>query len=121
MNSAAGFAGYASHARIDPVLVPAVVACAVGGSLLGARLARRVDPARVRSAFAVFVLAMAALIIAREVDIWRSTARAALPESLPQLLFALSVLALGIAAGRFSRGGGSHPLAEHGHEGGSGI
>jgi len=121
MNSVAGFAGYASQAHIDPVLVSAVVGCAVGGSLIGARLARRVDPARVRNAFAVFVLAMAALIIAREIDTWRSTAQAALPGSIPQVIFAVGALALGIAAGRFTRSGGSHPLAEHGHEGGSGI
>lgn len=121
MNSTAGFAGYASHARIDPGLISAVVISAVAGSLLGARLARRVDPARVRSAFAIFVLVMAALIIAREADTWSSTARAALPESLPQAIFALAVLTLGVAAGRLSRGGGSHVLAEHGHEGGSGI
>jgi uncharacterized membrane protein YfcA len=121
MNSVAGFAGYASHAHVDPGLVSAVVGCAVVGSLVGARLARRVDPARVRSAFAIFVLAMAVLIIAREIETWRATAQAALPESLPQLIFVLAVLLVGVAAGRFSRGGGRHPLPEHGHEGGSGI
>jgi uncharacterized membrane protein YfcA len=120
LNCAAGFAGYASHARVDLVLVSAVTACAVAGSWLGARIARRVDPARVRSTFAIFVLAMAALIIVREIDTWRSTAQSALPASLPQLIFALAVLSLGVAAGRFTRSGGRHVL-DRGHEGGSGI
>jgi uncharacterized membrane protein YfcA len=92
----------------------------VAGSWLGARIARRVDPARVRSTFAIFVLAMAALIIVREIDTWRSTAQSALPASLPQLIFALAVLSLGVAAGRFTRSGGRHVL-DRGHEGGSGI
>lgn len=121
LNSTAGFAGYASQVHIDPALVSAVIACAVGGSFLGARLAHRADPARVRSVFAVFVLAMAALIIAREFDTWSSSARAALPESVPQVVFAVVVLVLGVAAGRLSRRGGGDSFGEFGHEGGSGI
>ena len=121
MNSSAGFAGYASHVAIDPLLTSAIVACAVGGSLVGARLSKRVAHEQVRRAFAVFVLAMAAFILTRELDRWAPLARAALPESLPQLTFALVLLAMGVFAGRMSRGGGSEPLREAGHEGGSGM
>jgi hypothetical protein len=121
LNSAAGFAGYASHVELRLWLLAAVSAAAVTGSFLGARLARRVDPQSLRRAFAGFVLAMAVLILAREMETWLSTARAALPRSLPQALFVLAVLALGVAAGRVSRAGGGVPVASHGHEGGSGI
>ena len=119
LNSTAGLAGYLSHVRIDPLLVSAIVVCAVVGSFAGSRLARRVDHSSVRRAFAVFVLAMAALILAREVDTWAGTARSALPGSLPQLVFAFAVLALGVTAGRLSRRGGS--AGEYGFEGGTGI
>lgn len=121
MNSSAGFAGYASHVAIDPLLTSSVVGCAVGGSLVGTALARRVAHERVRRAFAVFVLAMATFILTRELDTWAPTARAALPESLPQVGFALGVLAMGVIAGRMSRGGAQEPLREVSHEGGSGI
>lgn len=121
LNSSAGFAGYASHVSIDPVLTSAIVGCAVGGSLIGTRLAQRVAHEHVRRAFAVFVLAMAAFILVRELDTWAATARAALPESIPQVVFAIAVLVMGVLAGRLSRGGGYEPLREAGHEGGSGI
>jgi hypothetical protein len=103
LNSAAGFTGYASHVDVDPMLVAAVAASAVAGSLAGARLARRVDPTSLRRAFASFVLGMACLILVREGALVAQTAAAALPATLPQLLFALVALAIGIAAGRVSK------------------
>jgi uncharacterized membrane protein YfcA len=121
MNTAAGFAGYAAHVAVDPGLIAVISASAIAGSFLGAAFARRMDPARLRRAFAGFVLAMAVAILVREADQWVQTAREALPHSAPQLVFALFVLATGIAAGRASRSPGSDPLVERGYEGGAGI
>ena len=121
MNSAAGFAGYAAHVSVAGRLVAATSACAIAGSITGAAFARRMDPARLRRAFAGFVLIMAAWILVRETDVWVRSAREALPQSLPQVVFAVLVLGAGIAAGRFSRGGGSDWLLDRGFEEGAGI
>jgi hypothetical protein len=121
MNTLAGFAGYASHVAIDLRLVGAVGACAIAGSFLGSALARRVDPTSLRRAFAGFVLAMSAVILVREADRWAQTALSALPQTVPQLVFAAVVMGLGIAAGRASRGAGSDPLIERSYEAGEGI
>ena len=120
MNSAAGFAGYAEHVAVEVGLVAAVSACAIAGSVAGAAFARRTDPARLRRAFAGFVLAMAGVILAREADSWARTAREALPQTVPQLVFAAFVLGAGIAAGRASRGA-ADDLLERGFEEGAGI
>jgi len=45
MNSTAGFAGYAAHVAIAARPVAAVSACAIAGSVAGAALARRTNPA----------------------------------------------------------------------------
>jgi uncharacterized membrane protein YfcA len=121
LNSLAGFAGYAGHVVLDYTLIGVVTAAAIAGSFVGVWLARRVDPTRLRRAFAGFVLAMAALILVREADTWLSTAQAALPTTWPQLVFAALVLAGGIAAGRASRAAGNEPLAERVFEQGAGI
>jgi uncharacterized membrane protein YfcA len=121
LQSLAGFAGYLSHVRVDLALVAAVAATAIGGSFLGARLARRVDPASLRRAFAGFVLAMAGFILIREAGSWIGSARAALPASLPQLLFAALMLGVGIAAGRASLRAGGAPASESAYEQGAGI
>lgn len=121
LNSVAGFAGYAGHVDVDAALVGAIAAAAIGGSFLGARLARRVDPNSLRRAFAGFVLAMAAVILVREADTWLAAARDALPRSAPQLAFALIVLGIGIAAGRVTRRGGGDPSADRVFSEGAGI
>lgn len=118
LNSLAGFAGTLSHASIDPALVGAVAACAVAGSLGGARLGRAVDPAHLRRAFAGLVLGMAAVILVRESSLLLRTAREALPATASQLAFALAMLVIGVLAGRVSRGAGDaegpQPRLEHG-------
>jgi len=120
MNTAAGFLGTLAHVRVDWALVGAISAAAVAGSLLGTRLARRVDPASLRRAFALFVLGMAVLVLVREARIWLETVQGALPASLPQMVFVIVVLAAGIAAGRVSRAPGGDPL-ERPYEQGAGI
>jgi len=121
INSLAGFAGYATHVRVDYALVGAVTASAIAGSLVGSRLARRIDPTALRRGFALFVLAMAVLILVREADTWFATARAALPESVPQVAFVSIVLLLGIVMGRASQRAGVDAFAESAYEQGGGI
>lgn len=104
LNCLAGYAGTVAHVRVDPALVAAVAACAIAGSLAGARLTRVVPPTSLRRAFAGLVLAMAAVILVREARLVLETGAAALPATLPQLLFALAMLGVGLAAGRASRG-----------------
>jgi len=111
-NSLAGFTGYASHVQVDYPLVAAVAGLAIAGSLVGSRLAHIVDPAALRRAFAGFVGVMAALIFVREADSWLTTARAAMPSSAPQIVFALAMLATGVAAGRVTRRAANDPLAD---------
>jgi hypothetical protein len=121
LNCAAGFLGHLGHAPVDPLLVASVSAAAIGGSLVGARLAARVDPRSLRRGFASAVLAMAAFIVVREADRWLGAARQALPESAPQLVFALLVLGVGVAAGRASARGAVEPFVEQHFERGGGI
>jgi uncharacterized membrane protein YfcA len=121
LNTLAGFSGYASHVQVRFALVAAVAGAAIAGALVGARLALRVAPGALRRAFAGFVLAMAALILVREAETWLSAARASLPASVAQLVFAGALLAVGIAAGRASRRGGAEPLGEAAFEQGAGI
>jgi uncharacterized membrane protein YfcA len=118
LNSLAGFAGYAAHVRVETTLVGSVALCAIAGSFAGARLTRRVPPGSLRRAFAVFVGVMAASILVREASLVLEAGAAALPATLPQLLFALAMLAIGVGAGRASRGaraaGGSDDEVEEG-------
>lgn len=66
MKSLAGFAGYASHVSIDPMVATLVIGFAVVGSFAGAALVRRIDPARLKTAFGWFVLAMAGVMLYQE-------------------------------------------------------
>ena len=70
MQSFAGFAGHLSGESIDWKLAGMVTAAAVVGSLIGGRLTDFVEPATLRKAFGWFVLAMAALVLAEESNIW---------------------------------------------------
>lgn len=63
MNSAAGFAGYAGTVAVPWGFLAAFTACAVVGILLGTRLVRHVSAATLRRGFAVFLLAVAALVL----------------------------------------------------------
>jgi hypothetical protein len=84
-------------------------------------LTRRTNPARLRRAFAGFILVMATSIAVREADQWVRSAREAIPQSVPQLVFALFVLGAGIAAGRASRDAVGDAFAEQSFDEGAGI
>jgi uncharacterized membrane protein YfcA len=103
LNCAMGFLGYASHVAIDPVLVGSVAATAIAGSFVGSRLALRVEPSRLRRAFAGFVLVMGCSILLREGALVAATVGPALPTTWPQVAFAVAMLGLGLFAGRSSR------------------
>jgi uncharacterized membrane protein YfcA len=66
MNSFAGLAGSAAHAQVDGRIVAAVTALAIVGSLVGARIGRRLPAQHLQQTFAWFVIAVAALILLRE-------------------------------------------------------
>ena len=70
MQSFAGFAGHLSGESIDWKLAGMVTAAAVIGSVIGGRLTDYVEPTTLRKAFGWFVLAMAALVLAEEANIW---------------------------------------------------
>ena len=63
MNSAAGFAGYAGTVAVPWAFLAAFTACAVVGILLGTRLVRHVSAGALRRGFALFLLAVAALVL----------------------------------------------------------
>jgi uncharacterized membrane protein YfcA len=103
LNCASGFLGYAATVSIDPRLVASVALAAIFGAVIGSRLARRIDPGSLRRGFALFVLVMGATILVREAALLVRTLGPALPDTWPQVVFALVMLALGVAAGRASR------------------
>lgn len=74
MQSFAGFAGHLSGAAIDWKLAGMVTAAAVVGSVIGGRLTSYIEAATLRKAFGWFVLAMAALVLAEEANIWLGVA-----------------------------------------------
>lgn len=63
VNSAAGVAGYLGRVTLDWATMAGFTAIAIAGVLGGAALAPRVPAARLRRGFAVFLIAMAALIL----------------------------------------------------------
>jgi uncharacterized membrane protein YfcA len=121
LKSVAGFLGYLSHVSVDYGLVASVAASAIVGSFVGSRLTRVVSPASLRRGFAGFVFAMAVLVLVREGAAVAATAEVALPRTLPQVLFALLVLGVGVLAGRASRSATGGADVELLYESGGGI
>jgi uncharacterized membrane protein YfcA len=68
MQSLAGFAGHLSAGQIDWRLAGLVTAAAVIGALIGGRLVARTQANTLRTLFGWFVLVMASVILARQVD-----------------------------------------------------
>jgi uncharacterized membrane protein YfcA len=63
INSGAGLLGHWHHGSFDVRLALLVTVCAVLGTLAGVRLAHRASPTKLRQGFAVFVIAVALLVI----------------------------------------------------------
>ena len=70
MKSFAGLAGHLGHVELDWSTTIAVTAAAVVGSIAGGRLAGTIAPARLRRAFGLFVLVMAAIILADQLGLF---------------------------------------------------
>ena len=66
LQSFAGFAGHVTHTHVNWTLTGIVTTSAVMGSLVGARLAKRLSVATLRRGFAWFVLAMAVFMIGKQ-------------------------------------------------------
>jgi len=66
MQSFAGLAGHLAATPIDWGLAALISAVAVAGGLIGGRLTAKVEPDALRRGFGVFVLATAALVLAKE-------------------------------------------------------
>jgi hypothetical protein len=64
MKSFAGLAGHLGHVDLDWSTTLAVAAAAIAGSFAGGHLAGMIPPERLRRGFGIFVLAMAALMLA---------------------------------------------------------
>jgi uncharacterized membrane protein YfcA len=66
MQALAGFAGNLGQVPLDWTLLGVVTAAAVGGSLVGVKLAHRAKPEVLRKAFAWLVLGMGAFLVAKQ-------------------------------------------------------
>jgi uncharacterized membrane protein YfcA len=64
-NSASGLAGHLRAGGLPLGLTAAFTAAAAGGALAGVRLASGLDPSRLRRVFAVFVIAVGLLLLAK--------------------------------------------------------
>jgi uncharacterized membrane protein YfcA len=69
MKSFAGYAGYAGHVETDMALVLPFVAASVVGTVIGTQAARVIEAAKLRTAFAWFVLVMGVFLLAQKVGI----------------------------------------------------
>lgn len=65
LQSSAGFVGHLGHVDLDGRMLAAVTAVAALGSIAGFVMSRHVAPATLRRGFGVFVLVMAAVVVAR--------------------------------------------------------
>lgn len=65
INCAAGLAGHLSYGGFDLRITALVTALAAAGTLAGTALSHRTAPQKLRSGFAVFVIAVAAFLIAK--------------------------------------------------------
>lgn len=69
MNSVAGFLGHLPGAELDPALITVFVLAGLAGTLAGARLNQRLDPALLRRVFAVFVIGLGVLLLVDNVPL----------------------------------------------------
>lgn len=64
MNSAAGFLGHLDGTALDGALIVTFIAAGIAGTFAGSRLGKRLQPALLRQAFAIFVIGLAVLLLA---------------------------------------------------------
>jgi uncharacterized membrane protein YfcA len=65
INCIAGLLGHLQHASFDPLLALLVTMLAVIGTLIGVAIAHRTSPVRLRTGFAVLVMAVALFLVAK--------------------------------------------------------
>lgn len=63
MNSAAGFLGHLDGATLDAQLIALFVGAGLGGTFVGAKMAKRLPAARLRQAFAWFVIVLGVFLL----------------------------------------------------------
>ncbi len=63
MNSLAGFLGHLNGPPIDWTVIALFVVAGFAGALVGVRLVKRVNPATLRSAFGIFVIGLALVLL----------------------------------------------------------
>lgn len=66
MKSFAGLAGHLGHVDIDWPVTLGVTSAAIAGSFIGGSLAGRIPPSVLRRAFGLFIIAMAAFVLFKE-------------------------------------------------------
>lgn len=69
LNSAAGLLGHASDGALPWPMIAIFVIAGLAGLLLGARAARMLSPARLRQSFAIFVVALALVLLVINVPV----------------------------------------------------
>jgi len=69
LNCAAGLAGHLAHGGFDPQIATLVTALAAGGALAGTALSHRASPERLNTGFALFVIAVAVFLVAKNVSV----------------------------------------------------
>lgn len=83
LQSGAGFVSHLVHTPIAWPLALLVTSTATVGSLIGARLSRRIHPARLRRGFAVLVLAMGLFMLGKQLTALRQPAPIPPPAAAP--------------------------------------
>lgn len=69
-SSAAGFLGHATHLSLEPRVLAAVTGPGLVGVVVGARLARRVQPERLRRGFGALILVLGIFLLTQQWGIW---------------------------------------------------
>jgi uncharacterized membrane protein YfcA len=102
LQSIAGFAGHVGGVDLDWTLVLTITGAAVVGSIVGASLARRLSPSRLRQGFAWLVVGMGAFMLVKQLP--------PAPAAVAVVLTILAVLALGRSPARAPRANGEGML-----------
>lgn len=98
LNSTAALAGYVHHVHIDWAFTGAVTLAAIGGSLLGSLLSRRLSAARLRKVFGWFVLMVGFYVLSREFSLELAHEVIRLATEHPEFLAGMATMAgLGLA------------------------